>query len=115
MCATCGHQVSVTAGTIFQDTRTPLTLWFRAIWWVVSQKPGASALGLQRVLGLGSYRTAWTWLHKLRRLRRDLHDGIGPTLAELHALSETLDTVMGIQIAGELITRITGQLSTSAP
>jgi hypothetical protein len=35
MCATCGHQVSVTAGTIFQDTRTPLTLWFRAIWWVV--------------------------------------------------------------------------------
>jgi len=67
MCATCGHQVSVTARTIFQDTRTPLTLWFRAIWWVVSQKPGASALGLQHVLGLGSYRTAWTWLHKLRR------------------------------------------------
>ena len=67
MCATCKQQVSVTAGTIFQDTRTPLTLWFRAIWWVVSQKPGASALSLQRVLGLGSYRTAWTWLHKLRR------------------------------------------------
>jgi len=67
MCSACGHQVSVTAGTIFQDTRTPLTLWFRAIWWVVSQKNGASALGMQRVLGLGSYRTAWTWLHKLRR------------------------------------------------
>lgn len=67
MCSSCGHQVSVTAGTIFQDTRTPLTLWFRAIWWVVSQKNGASALGMQRVLGLGSYRTAWTWLHKLRR------------------------------------------------
>lgn len=67
MCAACGYQVSVTAGTIFQDTRTPLTLWFRAIWWVVSQKNGASALGLQRILGLGSYRTAWTWLHKLRR------------------------------------------------
>src|SRR3990170_6926343 len=67
MCAACGHQVSVTAGTIFQDTRTPLTLWFRAIWWVVSQKNGASALGMQRVLGLGSYRTAWTWIHKLRR------------------------------------------------
>jgi transposase-like protein len=57
----------VTAGTIFQDTRKPLTLWFRAIWWVTSQKTGASALGLQRVLGLGSYKTAWTWLHKLRR------------------------------------------------
>ena len=67
MCRACGHQVSVTAGTIFQGTRTPLTLWFRAIWWVVSQKNGASALGLQGVLGLGSYRTAWTWLHKFRR------------------------------------------------
>jgi transposase-like protein len=67
MCTACGRQVSVTAGTIFQDTRSPLTLWFRAIWWVTSQKTGGSALGLQRVLGLGSYRTAWTWLHKLRR------------------------------------------------
>src|SRR6516165_7367570 len=67
VCAACGHQTSVTAGTIFQDTRTPLVEWFRAIWWVTSQKNGASALGLQRVLGLGSYKTAWTWLHKLRR------------------------------------------------
>ena len=67
MCAACRHQASVTAGTIFQDTRTPLTLWFRAIWWVVSRKNGGSVLGLQRILGLGSYRTAWTWLHKLRR------------------------------------------------
>lgn len=66
-CAGCGRQVSVTAGTIFQDTRTPLTVWFRAIWWVTSQKNGVSALGLQRVLGLGSYQTAWAWLHKLRR------------------------------------------------
>ena len=57
----------MTAGTIFQDTRKPLTLWFRAAWWVTSQKNGASAMGLQRVLGLKSYKTAWTWLHKLRR------------------------------------------------
>jgi len=57
----------VTAGTIFQDTRKPLSLWFRAVWWVTTQKNGASALGLQRVLGLGSYQTAWGWLHKLRR------------------------------------------------
>jgi hypothetical protein len=57
----------VTAGTIFQDTRKPLTLWFRAAWWVTTQKNGASAMGLQRVLGLKSYKTAWTWLHKLRR------------------------------------------------
>lgn len=66
-CGDCGHQTSVTAGTIFQDTRKPLVLWFRTMWWVTSQKNGASALGLQRVLGLGSYKTAWTWLHKLRR------------------------------------------------
>jgi len=42
-------------------------MWFRAMWYVTSQKNGASALGIQRVLGLGSYQTAWTWLHKLRR------------------------------------------------
>jgi len=66
-CGKCGHQASVTAGTIFQDTRKPLVDWFRAMYWVATQKNGASALGLQRVLGLGSYKTAWTWLHKLRR------------------------------------------------
>lgn len=66
-CAACRHLTSVTAGTIFQDTHTPLTVWFRAIWWVTTQKNGASALGLQRILGLKSYETAWTWLHKFRR------------------------------------------------
>jgi transposase-like protein len=66
-CVACGRQTSVTAGTIFQDTRTPLMTWFRAMWWVTSPKTGTSALGLQRVLGLGSYQTAWAWLHKLRR------------------------------------------------
>ena len=66
-CQDCGHQTSVTAGTIFQDTRKPLVDWLRAMYWLASQKNGASALGLQRVLGLGSYKTAWTWLHKFRR------------------------------------------------
>jgi transposase-like protein len=66
-CAHCGRQSSVTAGTIFQDSRTPLRLWFRAMWQVTNQKHGVSALGLQRALGLGSYETAWAWLHKLRR------------------------------------------------
>jgi transposase-like protein len=66
-CAACSYKASVTAGTIFQDTHLPLILWFRALWWVTSQKNGASALGLQRILGLGSYKTAWSWLHKLRR------------------------------------------------
>jgi transposase-like protein/ribosomal protein L37AE/L43A len=67
VCADCQYQASVTAGTIFQDTRKPLTLWFRVMWWVTTQKNGASALGLQRELGLKTYWTAWTWLHKLRR------------------------------------------------
>jgi len=66
-CQNCGKDTSVLAGTIFQDTHTPLTIWFRAIWYVVAQKHGTNALGLQRVLGLGSYRTAWLMLHKLRR------------------------------------------------
>ena len=54
-CYGCRRQTSATAGTIFQDTRKPLVMWFRAMWYVTSQKNGASALGLQRVLGLGSY------------------------------------------------------------
>lgn len=66
-CAKCGYRTSVTAGTIFQDTKKPLRLWFHAIWHLTTQKYGANALGLQRVLGLGSYRTAWMWMHKLRR------------------------------------------------
>ena len=66
-CASCSHDFTVTAGTLFADTHLPLRLWFQAMWYVVNQKNGASALGVQRVLGLGSYRTAWRWLHKLRR------------------------------------------------
>jgi transposase-like protein len=66
-CQACRRQSTVTAGTIFEGTHLPLPLWFRAVWLVTSQKSGASALGLQRVLGLGSYETAWSWLHKLRR------------------------------------------------
>jgi transposase-like protein len=67
VCVQCQYQASLTAGTIFQDTRKPLTVWFKAIWWVTTQKNGASALSLQRILGLRTYFTAWTWLHKLRR------------------------------------------------
>lgn len=65
-CKACRHQASVLAGTIFQDTRKPLKDWFVAIWWVTTQKYGASAEGLQRILGIKSYQTAWTWLHKIR-------------------------------------------------
>ena len=66
-CQSCHGRTSLTAGTVFQDTRKPLRTWFLAMWFVTSQKNGVSALGLQRVLGFGSYETAWTWLHKLRR------------------------------------------------
>lgn len=65
-CASCNYQATATAGTIFQDTHLPLTVWFRAMWWVTSQKDGASALGLKRILGC-SYKTAWMLLHKFRR------------------------------------------------
>ncbi len=66
-CRDCEHRVSVKAGTIFQDSRIPLRVWFRAIWEVVSQKNGISALGMQRVLGLNRYETTWNMLHRLRR------------------------------------------------
>lgn len=66
MCQRCDLQFSLTSGTIFEGTRKPLRLWFWAMWYVINQKHGVSALGLQQVLNLGSYRTAWTWLHKLR-------------------------------------------------
>ena len=67
ICPRCRHQCTVTAGTVFDKTRTPLRNWFAAVWYVTSQKHGVSALGLQRALGLGSYQTAWMMLHRLRR------------------------------------------------
>ena len=67
MCGSCNRQTSVTAGTIFHRSRYPLRTWFAAMWFVCAQKNGVSALGLQRVLGFGSYETAWAWMHKLRR------------------------------------------------
>ena len=66
-CSGCGKEFSITSGTIFQDTKKPLLLWFHIIWWVMAQKTGASALNLMDFMGFGSYETAWAWLHKLRR------------------------------------------------
>jgi transposase-like protein len=73
LCKDCGHQSTVTAGTIFDKTRTPLRVWLAGAWYLTNQKLGVSALGLQRVLGLGSYQTAWTMLHRFRKamVRRD--------------------------------------------
>jgi transposase-like protein len=67
VCPACQRQTSVTAGTLFAGTRSPLRLWLLAAWEITSRKSGASALGVQRTLGLPSYKTAWAWLHKLRR------------------------------------------------
>ena len=66
-CANCEHQASLIAGTIFQDTKKPLLLWFHIIWWVVAQKTGVSASNMNDFMGFGSYVTVWTWLQKLRR------------------------------------------------
>jgi transposase-like protein len=66
MCAACGHRTSVTAGTIFDRTRTPLTVWFTACWSFATAKDGISALSLQRSLEIGSQQTAWAMLHRLR-------------------------------------------------
>lgn len=65
-CQKCNYESSITAGTILQDTRKPLQMWFKALWYVTNQKHGISALGLQRILGLGSYHTAWEWMYRLR-------------------------------------------------
>ena len=65
-CAGCGRRTSTTAGTIFDRTRTPLTVWFTACWMFASDKGGISALSLQRALEIGSYQTAWAMLHRLR-------------------------------------------------
>ena len=88
-CRQCGSEVSVTAGTIFHRTRMQLSTWFAAMWFVTSQKDGASALGLQRVLGFGSYQTAWTWLHKLRKAM------VRPGRDRLHGRSEVDEAYVG--------------------
>jgi transposase-like protein len=103
-CGRCHRQTSVMAGTIFQDTHLPLSVWFQAIWQVTSQKTGASALGVQRVLGLGSYKTAWTILHKLRRAV------VRPGRDRLSGTVEVDETYIGARETG-LIGRLTVEKS----
>jgi hypothetical protein len=67
ICRSCGHLSTVNAGTLFDKTRTPLRAWLAAAWYLTNHKQGVSALGPQHVLGLGSYQTAWTMLHRFRR------------------------------------------------
>jgi len=89
MCRLCRHQSSVTAGTIFEKTRTPLSSWFAAAWYITSQKNGVSALGLQGILGLGSYETAWMMLHRLRRAM------VHPERNKLSGIVEVDETYVG--------------------
>lgn len=94
-CATCDVQTSVTSGTIFHQTRKPLRLWFQVMWHITSQKYGANALGLQRVLGIGSYHTVWEWLHKLRRAM------VRPDREKLSELVEVDETYIGGKRSGK--------------
>lgn len=65
VCPICRYQTSITAGTIFDKTRTPLITWFEAAWHVTTAKNGMSAKTLERTLGT-SYRVAWTMLQRFR-------------------------------------------------
>jgi transposase-like protein len=94
MCRSCGHQSSVTAGTIFDKTRTALRVWLAAAWYLTNQKQGVSALGLQRVLGLGSYATAWTMLHRFRRAM------VRPDRQRLKGVVEVDETYLAITERG---------------
>ena len=88
-CSSCRHQTTVTVGTIFERTKLPLQVWFRAMWLVTSQKGGASALNVQRQLGLTRYETVWTMLHKLRRAM------VRPGRDMLHGTVEVDETYVG--------------------
>jgi len=67
ICQRCQHQHSLTAGTIMDSSKKPITYWFKAMWWFTTRKSGINAVNLQELLGFGSYNTAWAWLQKLRR------------------------------------------------
>jgi transposase-like protein len=95
VCTICEFQISLTAGTIFHRSRKPLRLWFNAIWHITSQKYGANALGLMRILQLGSYHTAWEWLHKLRRAM------IRPGRDKLKGVVEIDETYIGGKRTGK--------------
>ena len=90
MCRGCRIQTTVTAGTILDKTRTSLRVWLAAMWYVTNQKHGVSALGLQRVLGFGSYQTAWAILHRLRRAM------VRPGRDQLHGDVEVDETHVAI-------------------
>jgi transposase-like protein len=102
-CRTCRYQASLTAGTMFHRTRKPLRLWFLAIFFVGRHKTGISALQLQKDLGLGSYKTAWAWLHKLRSALHERPE------SRLTGLVEADETYVGGRERGFLGRRLEGK------
>jgi transposase-like protein len=88
-CRVCGKQHSLLAGTIFEQTKTGLARWFLAIYLVTSSKGGISAMELKRQMGFGSYQTAWTWLHKIRKAM------VRPERTPLSARVEADETYVG--------------------
>ena len=86
-CAECGHQTSLTSGTVLEKTRKPFKMWFRAVFEISTRRTGISAKDLQRIMGFGSYETAWTWLHKLRAaMVRSDSEPLGPFVQTDEAL-----------------------------
>jgi transposase-like protein len=88
-CVACRKQHSLLAGTLFEQTKTGLARWFLAIYLVTSSKGGIAAAELQRQLGFGSYQTAWSWLHKLRKAM------VRPDRAPLAGRVEADETYVG--------------------
>lgn len=119
-CRKCRTKISILSGTLVEQSNKPLVLWFRVIWAMLVQKNGMSALGLQKLMGFGSYQTAWAWLHKLRAVT------VLPDRAKLSGKAEADETFPGgkqegkrgrgaagkilIAVAAEVFERGTGRI-----
>jgi transposase-like protein len=114
MCTSCKRKTSVTAGTIFHRSHTPVSTWFAAAWFVTSSKNGVSAKSLEQQLGFGSYETAWAWLHKFRRAMvrpdRDLLRGVveldeafigGVSVGKPGASTDKVPVQIAVEIVGK--------------
>ena len=88
-CGGCDRKVSVTAGTVFDKTRTPLTVWFAVAWRMVGDKVGISTIQVQREMELGSIQTAWMMLHRYRSVM------VRPDRGRLLGDVEVDETILG--------------------
>lgn len=94
-CSGCGHQTSVTAGTVMHRTKMPLQAWFEGAYLVTTLTPGLSAVQFQRQLGINTYETAFQMLHKLRAAM------VRPERDRIHGLVEADETLIGGKKAGK--------------